>query len=57
MTRQNYAFLSSSILKEVALLGGDVSKMAPPNVAAALEVRRKELERRQRPVPLVSLRD
>lgn len=57
MTRQNYAFLSSSILKEVALLGGDVSEMAPPNVAAALEERRKDLEQNQSPVPLVSLRD
>ncbi len=57
MTRQEYAFLSSSILKEVALLGGDVSQMAPPNVAAVLEEKRRELEQNQGPVPLVSLRD
>lgn len=57
MTRQEYAFLSSSILKEVALLGGDVSQMAPPNVIAALEEKRKELEQNHGPVPLVSLRD
>jgi len=57
MTRQEHAFLSSSILKEVALLGGDVSQMAPPNVVAALQQKRAELERQQGSVPLVSLRD
>jgi len=57
MTRQEHAFLSSSILKEVALLGGDVSQMAPPNVVAALQQKRAELERQRGPVPLVSLRD
>ncbi|HEC34247.1 MAG TPA: pantetheine-phosphate adenylyltransferase [Chloroflexi bacterium] len=57
MTRQEYAFLSSSILKEVALLGGDVTQMAPPNVIAVLEEKRRELEQRRGPVPLVSLRD
>ncbi len=57
MTRQEHAFLSSSILKEVALLGGDVSQMAPPNVVAALARKRAELERQRSPVPLVSLRD
>ncbi len=57
MTRQEHAFLSSSILKEVAMLGGDVTRMAPPNVVAALEEKRLELEQRQGVAPLVSLRD
>jgi pantetheine-phosphate adenylyltransferase len=57
MTRQEHAFLSSSIVKEVALLSGDVTGMTPPNVVAALEEKRRELERRQGLVPLVSLRD
>lgn len=57
MTRQEHAFLSSSILKEVALLGGDVTQMAPPNVIAALARKRAELERQRGSVPLVSLRD
>ncbi len=57
MTRQEHAFLSSSILKEVALLGGDVRRMAPPNVVAALEEKRRELVRNNGTVPLVSLRD
>jgi pantetheine-phosphate adenylyltransferase len=57
MTRQAHAFLSSSIVKEVALLKGDVSRMTPPHVAAALEKRRQEREKNREPVPLVSLRD
>ncbi len=57
MTRQSHAFLSSSIVKEVALLKGNVSGMASPHVAAALEVKRREREKTNEPVPLVSLRD
>lgn len=57
MTRQEHAFLSSSILKEVALLGGDVTHMAPPNVVVALARKRAELEQQRGSVPLVSLRD
>ncbi|RLC99707.1 MAG: pantetheine-phosphate adenylyltransferase [Chloroflexi bacterium] len=57
MTRQSHAFLSSSIVKEIALLEGDVSRMVPPHVAAALEIKRREREKNHEPVPLVSLRD
>jgi len=57
MARQEHAFLSSSIVKEVALLGGDVSRMAPPNVVTVLEKRRREMEKGKGQVPLVSLRD
>lgn len=32
MTHQRYAFLSSSIVKEVAQLGGDVRQLVPPYV-------------------------
>ncbi|MBO5278582.1 MAG: pantetheine-phosphate adenylyltransferase [Lachnospiraceae bacterium] len=31
-TRLQYAYLSSSIVKEVALMGGDISKFVPENV-------------------------
>ena len=59
MTSQAYAFLSSSTVREVALLGGDVSSMAPSFVVAALH--RKALEQAQdptgQPVPITSLRD
>lgn len=57
MTRQAHAFLSSSIVKEVALLGGDVSGMVQPHVAEALAKKRREREKNQEPVPVVSLRD
>ena len=39
MTSLKYTFLSASILKEVALLGGDISDLAPPVVQAALQAR------------------
>ncbi|MEE8389763.1 MAG: pantetheine-phosphate adenylyltransferase [Anaerolineae bacterium] len=57
MTRHSHAFLSSSIVKEIALLRGDVSGMVPPSVAAALEAKRLEREKNYEPVPLFSLRD
>lgn len=57
MTRQTHAFLSSSIVKEVALLSGDVEGMVPPHVARALEARRRRREENHEPVPVVSLRD
>jgi pantetheine-phosphate adenylyltransferase len=39
MTSLEYAYLSSSILKEVALLGGDITSLAPARVQAALHAR------------------
>ncbi len=36
MTSQNYSFMSSSMVKEIARFGGDVSKMVPPHVAKNL---------------------
>ena len=36
MTSQEYMFISSSLLKEVARLGGDISNMVPSNVAEAV---------------------
>ena len=36
MTSQDYMFISSSLLKEVALLSGDVTDMVPPHVAEAV---------------------
>jgi pantetheine-phosphate adenylyltransferase len=39
MTSQEYQFLSSSLLKEVAMLGGSIDDMVPKNVAIALRQR------------------
>ena len=36
MTTQDYMFISSSLLKEVSRLGGDITGMVPPHVADAL---------------------
>jgi pantetheine-phosphate adenylyltransferase len=36
MTSQDYMFISSSLLKEVARLNGDVTDMVPPHVAEAV---------------------
>jgi pantetheine-phosphate adenylyltransferase len=44
MTGQEYQFLSSRMLKEVAHMGGDLSSMVPENVAKAL--RQKVLEKK-----------
>lgn len=39
MTRQEHTFLSSSTVKEVASLGGDITSMVPPHVRRALLAR------------------
>jgi pantetheine-phosphate adenylyltransferase len=39
MTGQEYAFLSASTVKEIAMLGGCVDGMVPPHVAKALQSR------------------
>jgi len=36
MTSQDYMFVSASLLKEVAKLGGDITEMVPPNVSQAV---------------------
>ncbi len=58
ITRSEYAYLSASILKEVAGLGGDISQMTPPHVQEALRRRFQELgETPSRQVPKARLRD
>jgi pantetheine-phosphate adenylyltransferase len=37
MTSQEYSFLSASTVRELALLGGKLDEIVPPNVAAALK--------------------
>ncbi len=39
MTSQDYMFVSSSLLKEVARLGGDVTGMVPPHVVMAVNAK------------------
>ncbi|MBI4772379.1 MAG: pantetheine-phosphate adenylyltransferase [Chloroflexi bacterium] len=39
ITSEQHTFISSSTVREIALLGGDTSSMVPPNVGAALAAR------------------
>ena len=57
ITSEQHTFLSSSTVREIASLGGDVSSMVPPFVADALVKRFKELGDGQSIVPLTALRD
>ncbi len=43
-TSPQYSFLSSSLVREVARFGGDVSSLVPPQVAARLVQRFKEAD-------------
>jgi pantetheine-phosphate adenylyltransferase len=57
ITAEEHTFLSSSTVREIASLGGDVSSMVPPHVEAALKARFHELGDGQQVVPSTSLRD
>jgi pantetheine-phosphate adenylyltransferase len=58
MTSQEYAFLSASTVKEIAMLGGCVDGMVPPHVARAMQAKfREPASESEDSVKLVSLRD
>lgn len=58
VTREEHTFLSSTTVREVASLGGDVSSMVPPMVAEALARKFAELgEDGPKVVPMTALRD
>ncbi len=58
MTDQDYAFLSASTVKEVAMLGGEVRGMVPDHVATAMQAKFSEPGNEgESRVKLVSLRD
>lgn len=57
ITHQEHTFLSSSTVREIAALGGDVSGMVPDHVSKALYKRFHELGEGQQVVPQTSLRD
>jgi len=58
MTSQEYAFLSASTVKEIAMLGGCVETMVPQHVATAMRVKFEGLAGTgEETVRLVSLRD
>jgi pantetheine-phosphate adenylyltransferase len=57
ITNEEHTFLSSSTVREIASLGGDVSSMVPPHVEALLHRRFHELGEGQQVVPTTSMRD
>ena len=58
ITDEAHSFLSSSTVREIASLGGDVTTMVTPRVAEALQRRFAELgDEGGRMVPLTALRD
>jgi len=57
ITSENHTFLSSSTVREIAALGGDVSSMVPPYVAEALKNRYDQLSTVKGHEHLSSLRD
>ncbi len=57
ITSEDHTFLSSSTVREIASLGGNVRDMVPSFVAEAIKKRFFELGENQQVVPLSSLRD
>ena len=57
MTSREYAFLSSSTVREVALLNGDVSGLVPPHIARALAAKAAALSGARSESAPDSLRD
>jgi pantetheine-phosphate adenylyltransferase len=57
ITKEVHTFLSSTTVREIASLGGDVSSMVPDYVEIALRERFLELGDGQQVVPTTSLRD
>lgn len=58
MTSQEYSFLSSSVVKEIAFAGGDIALLVPTHVIQALRTKIRELGGDgANKVKLVSLRD
>lgn len=57
ITNEDHTFLSSSTVREIASLGGDVSSMVPEHVEKALKLRFQELGDGQQIVPTTSMRD
>jgi len=57
ITNEDHTFLSSTTVREIAALGGDVSSMVPEHVQQALKKRFNVLGEEQSIVPLTSLRD
>jgi pantetheine-phosphate adenylyltransferase len=57
ITNEEHTFLSSTTVREIASLGGNISTMVPPYVAAALDQKFKEISDGRPNIHMTSLRD
>jgi pantetheine-phosphate adenylyltransferase len=57
ITDEEHSFLSSTTVKEIAALNGDVSSMVPPHIYQALKNKFEELRQDGHEVSISSLRD
>jgi pantetheine-phosphate adenylyltransferase len=49
ITQEEHTFLSSTTVREIATLEGDISSMVPPHVEAALKQRVRDIDEHHRP--------
>jgi pantetheine-phosphate adenylyltransferase len=49
ITDEEHTFLSSTTVREIAMLGGDISSMVPPNVQSALNQSVSRMSEQQKP--------
>ncbi len=57
ITAEEHSFLSSTTVKEIAALGGDISSMVPPTISVALTKKFSEINTDGHEVSISSLRD
>jgi len=57
ITNEEHTFISSSSVREIASLGGDVSSLVPPHVEARLAQWYRELTENGQSAPMTALRD
>jgi len=57
ITSEQHTFLSSTTVREIAALGGDITSMVPDYVRIALMKKFEELGKDQTVVPMTALRD
>ena len=57
ITNEEHTFLSSTTVREIASLGGDVTTMVPPHVNEALKARFAQMSESQQMSHMKSLRD
>jgi pantetheine-phosphate adenylyltransferase len=57
ITNEEHTFISSTSVREIASLGGDVSSLVPPHVEARLAQWYQELKENGQSAPMTALRD